>query len=79
MTSHYLLTIQVSSGALDLAKENLEQMLRLCAAPIPADQATEELLTIQKKSLSDVTRELVRQVTSPNTLVREQVTGCVFL
>ena len=81
---------QVSSGALDLAKTNLEQMLRLCAAPVaPAAPSgpgapagpdggpgiAAELAAAQAKSLHDVIHELVRQVTSPNTLVREQVSG----
>ena len=65
--------MQVSSGALDMAKANLEQMVRLCAKTIPADDGNEELLAAQKKSLYDVIHELVRLVTSPNTLVREQV------
>lgn len=62
---------QVSSGAIDLAKTNIESMLRLCAKEIP--DATEDVLLAQKKSLHDVTHELVKQVTSPNTMVREQV------
>ncbi|CAH1788418.1 unnamed protein product [Owenia fusiformis] len=66
------LTNEVSSGALDMAKSNLEQMLTMCAKPIPAEESTEELLSTQSKSVFDVTHELVRQVTSPNTLVREQ-------
>lgn len=65
------LTGEVSSGAIDLAKTNIESMLRLCAKEIP--DATEDVLLAQKKSLHDVTHELVKQVTSPNTMVREQV------
>lgn len=66
------LTGEVSSGAVDMAKANLEKMLQLCAAPLTESQATPELLAAQKKSLHDVTHELVRQVTSPNSTVREQ-------
>ena len=62
----------MSSGALDLAKSNLEQLLRLCAKPLPAD-ASEDLVAARTMSLYDVIHELVRQVTSPNTLVRDQV------
>jgi len=68
--------LQVSSGALDLAKANLEQMLKLCAEPLSGDNASEELVVAQTMSLHDVIHELVRQVTSPNTLVRDQV--CVM-
>ena len=66
------LTGEVSSGAVDLAKSNLENMLTMCAKTPEGEIATEELLQVQKKSFHDVTYELVRQVTSPNTLVREQ-------
>ena len=66
-------SIQVSSGALDMAKSNLEAMLIQCAKTPEGDASTEDFLAVQKKSLHDVIHELVRQVTSPNTLVREQV------
>ena len=73
------LTDEVSSGAVDMAKSNLEKMLRLCAAPITAvatnaeeEAKLRELQAVQAKSMHDVIRELVRQVTSPNTYVREQ-------
>jgi hypothetical protein len=52
---------------------NLRQVL--CASPIPAtedDDRRREIEALQEKSLHDVTHELVRQVTSPNTCVREQ-------
>ncbi|XP_063882780.1 transformation/transcription domain-associated protein-like isoform X6 [Scylla paramamosain] len=66
------LTGEVSSGAVDMAKNNLERMLRVCASPLEGENNTEEMKQIQNKSLHDVTHELVRQVTSPNTTVREQ-------
>lgn len=56
-----------------MAKANLEHMLQYCAKAIPPEEVTEELESAHKKSLYDVIHELVRQVTSPNTLVREQV------
>ena len=56
-----------------MAKSNLEAMLIQCAKAPEGDYLTEDFLTVQKKSLHDVIHELVRQVTSPNTLVREQV------
>ena len=65
------LTGEVSSGAVDLAKTNLENMLTMCAKPIEGPDE-EDLKSIQKKSFHDVTHELVRRVTSPNTTVREQ-------
>ena len=73
--------LQVSSGALDEATSNLEQMLRLCGKPLTSSAGgaggdstvNEELQQTQTKSLSEVIHELVRQVTPPNQLVREQV------
>ncbi|KAK3867130.1 hypothetical protein Pcinc_027378 [Petrolisthes cinctipes] len=66
------LTGEVSSGAVDMAKNNLERMLRVCGSPLEGENNTEDMRQIQTKSLHDVTHELVRQVTSPNTTVREQ-------
>uniref|UniRef100_A0A1Y1MXI9 FAT domain-containing protein n=3 Tax=Photinus pyralis TaxID=7054 RepID=A0A1Y1MXI9_PHOPY len=64
------LTGEVSSGALDMAKVNLEKLLIVCVKPLEdADAVTRER---QKKALCKVTHELVRQVTSPHVLVREQ-------
>ncbi|CAG9853589.1 unnamed protein product [Phyllotreta striolata] len=64
------LTGEVSSGALDMAKDNLQKMLIVCVTPPPdGDQATEAL---QAEALKNVTHELVRQVTSPHTMVRNQ-------
>lgn len=64
------LTGEVSSGALDSAKGNLERMLMMCVTPPTIDNP--ELVQAQSKALYDVTHELVRQVTSPHTLVREE-------
>ena len=63
----------MSSGAVDLAKNNLENMLIKCASEIEPENASEEIMAAQKKSLHEVVHELVRQITSPNTIVREQV------
>jgi transformation/transcription domain-associated protein len=65
-------TGEVSSGAVDMAKSNLEKMLQLCAAPVGVADSEKELRQVQEKSLGDVIHELVRQVTSPNSFVREQ-------
>nr|XP_018903777.1 PREDICTED: transformation/transcription domain-associated protein isoform X3 [Bemisia tabaci] len=62
---------EVSSGAIDEAKQNLEKMIRRCGAPI--EPGTDpELEAIQKKALGEVTYELIRQITSPTDLLREQ-------
>lgn len=66
------LTGEVSSGAVDMAKSNLEKMLTLCGSPIIPDATNKDLIDAQTKSLNEVIQELVRQVTSPNTCVREQ-------
>ena len=75
------LTGEVSNGAVDMAKTNLEKMLRHCGSPIDSniydDNTYQELVTAQEKSLYDVTHELVRQVTSPNKYVREQAVHCL--
>lgn len=47
-------------------------MLILCAAPVD-HSADPELASIQKKALNEVTYELIRQVTSPTDLLRQQV------
>lgn len=56
-----------------MAKANVDQMLRLCSKTIPADEATDVILEAQRKSLHEAVHELVKQITSPNQLVREQV------
>ena len=75
------LTGEVSSGAVDMAKSNLEKMLRHCVAPIDSniydEAAYQELVAAQDKSIYDVTHELVRQVTSPNKYVRDQAIHCL--
>ncbi|XP_055874365.1 transformation/transcription domain-associated protein-like isoform X5 [Biomphalaria glabrata] len=66
------LTSEVSSGAVELAQKCIEEMLRLCARPLEGDEATEELIAAQKKSLHDVAQKLIPQITTSNTLVRQQ-------
>lgn len=65
------LTDEVSNGAIDMAKENLDKMLRVCVNP-GIQEGNAELIEAQNKSLYEITRELVKQVTSPHTIVREQ-------
>lgn len=70
---------EVSSGAIDMAKSYLEKMLRICMVPLDKDCKNEELIATQNKAMCDVVRELVRQVTSSNTLVREQAMSSLKL
>lgn len=70
-------TGEVSSGAVDMAKSNLEKMLQLCATPLEHEASSTggsllHLKEVQDKSLYDIIHELVRQVTSPNNFVRDQ-------
>ena len=80
LTSRYCsIVLQVSSGAIEEAKTDLDQMLRLCARPLTPEEAKDDdLQAAQTKSMHDVVHELVKQVTSPNKLVREEVctNGC---
>lgn len=70
---------EVSSGAIDMAKTYLEQMLTICMVPLEKDCKNEELVSTQNKAMYEVVHELVRQVTSPNTLVREQAMASLRL
>ncbi|CAH0549746.1 unnamed protein product, partial [Brassicogethes aeneus] len=65
------LTGEVSNGALDMAKDNLKRMLCVLVAP-PAETADQQTRDLQNEALHKVTHELVRQVTSPHNMVREQ-------
>lgn len=64
------LTGEVSSGAISLAREYLANMLNICMVPL-ADNSNDELISLQRKAMFDVTHELVRRITSPHSLVRE--------
>ncbi|KAB7505950.1 Transformation/transcription domain-associated protein [Armadillidium nasatum] len=66
------LTDEVSTGAIEKAKSNLERMLIVCTSPLKGENDNEELRAAKEKSLHNVTHELVRQITSSNTTVREQ-------
>ena len=57
-----------------MAKSNLESLLKLCASPLEGESADNAKLCVaQQKAFHDVTRQLVREVTSPNETVRHQV------
>lgn len=64
--------LQVSNGAVAMAKTTLEQLLVRCATPLKDEEKTEELLAAQDKSFHMVTHDLVREVTSHNSPVRKQ-------
>ncbi|XP_054724829.1 transformation/transcription domain-associated protein-like [Uloborus diversus] len=64
------LTGEVSSGAVDMAKNNLELMLKNYCKPCKTNDLT--LVEVQKKAISELVQELVRQLTQPNNCVREQ-------
>lgn len=64
--------IQVSNGAVAMAKTTLEQLLMRCATPLKDEERAEEIVLAQEKSFHHVTHDLVREVTSPNSTVRKQ-------
>lgn len=65
------LTGEVSSGAISMAKEYLSNMLNICMVPLPGDCNNDELMSLQRKAIFDITHELVRRITAPHQLVRE--------
>ncbi|KAG8178737.1 hypothetical protein JTE90_027055 [Oedothorax gibbosus] len=64
------LTGEVSSGATDYAKTYLENMLRRYCKPCIGEE--KDVAEAQTKAINEVVQELVRQLTQPNTCVREQ-------
>lgn len=79
------LTGEVSSGAIDMATINLEKMIRVCVTGSSAGVSEQcfrvlepDIMMARNKALHDVLQELVRQVTSPHILVREQVCVVYF-
>lgn len=69
---HSFLHLQVSNGAVAMAKTTLEQLLMRCATPLKDEERAEEIVVAQEKSFHHVTHDLVREVTSPNSTVRKQ-------
>ncbi|EPQ15807.1 Transformation/transcription domain-associated protein [Myotis brandtii] len=65
-------TGEVSNGAVAMAKTTLEQLLMRCATPLKDEERAEEIVAAQEKSFHHVTRDLVREVISPNSTVRKQ-------
>lgn len=69
---------EVSNGAIDMAKTNLEKLLNRCAAPLEPNEPA-DVVEAQKKSLNEVTVELVRHITQANTFVREQAIASLHI
>ena len=69
---------EVSNGAIDMAKTNLEKLLNRCAAPLEPNEPA-DVVEAQKKSLNEVTIELVRHITQANTFVREQAISSLHI
>ncbi|GIY45230.1 hypothetical protein CDAR_3781 [Caerostris darwini] len=65
------LTGEVSSGAVDMAKSNLEIMLKKFCKPC-GNFVDEDEKQAQNKAINEVVKELVRQLTQSNNCVREQ-------
>ncbi|XP_037947653.1 transcription-associated protein 1 isoform X2 [Teleopsis dalmanni] len=66
------LEAEVSSGAIEIAKSYLRTMLEICITPFENVPKNEEIISIQKKATHEVIHELVRQITSPNSLLRKE-------
>ena len=70
---------EISSGAIDLAEKNLEMLIRISLISIKAPENTEdsfykELVELQKGTVDEILKELIRQV---NTL-HNFVSLCLF-
>ncbi|KAI5692204.1 hypothetical protein M8J75_004578 [Diaphorina citri] len=57
----------VSSGTLDEVKQSLQDILLMCAGPVEPN-----MLSLQSKTLLQVGEELVRNLATSNTLLRDQ-------
>ncbi|OTF73019.1 hypothetical protein BLA29_011908, partial [Euroglyphus maynei] len=60
----------LSSGVIEMAKDNMETMIKICGLSLTPSQ--KDLVDLQQKSMGEVVQELLRQITSSNTAVREQ-------
>jgi len=75
---------EISSGAIDVAEELLEILIRisLIKINIPSDDATSfaaELVDLQQRTVDELLKELIRQITSSNVYVRNQCTKLIKL
>ncbi|XP_046866072.1 transcription-associated protein 1 [Drosophila willistoni] len=62
----------VSNGAIDITKNYMKTMLEICLSPISVNYRNDELKDLQTKATYEVIHELVRHITSPNCIVREE-------
>lgn len=70
---------EISSGAIDLAQETLEMLIKLCFIKIDSyiipdieDSFKKELNELQETTNTDVLKELIKQITSSNIYVRKE-------
>ncbi|XP_070134948.1 transcription-associated protein 1 isoform X3 [Drosophila bipectinata] len=62
----------VSNGAIEITKNNMKAMLEICLSPLSELNRNEDINDLQTKATYEVIHELVRHITSPNTIVREE-------
>ncbi|KAH8272038.1 hypothetical protein KR018_007399 [Drosophila ironensis] len=62
----------VSNGAIEITKSYIKTMLEICLSPISECYKNDDLKELQGKATYEVIHELVRHITSPNTIVREE-------
>ncbi|XP_037728553.1 transcription-associated protein 1 isoform X5 [Drosophila subpulchrella] len=62
----------VSNGAIEITKSYIKSMLEICLSPINECYNNEELKDLQVKATYEVIHELVRHITSPNGIIREE-------
>nr|NP_001097192.2 Nipped-A, isoform E [Drosophila melanogaster]Q8I8U7.4 RecName: Full=Transcription-associated protein 1; AltName: Full=dTRA1 [Drosophila melanogaster]ABD22987.1 Nipped-A [Drosophila melanogaster]ABV53702.2 Nipped-A, isoform E [Drosophila melanogaster] len=62
----------VSNGAIEITKSYMKSMLEICLTPINECYKNIDLKDLQAKATYEVIHELVRHITSPNTIVREE-------
>ncbi|KAH8256520.1 hypothetical protein KR032_001949, partial [Drosophila birchii] len=62
----------VSNGAIEITKNYMKTMLEICLSPISGSYKADDLKELQAKATYEVIHELVRHITSPNAIVREE-------
>ena len=67
---------EIPSGVIELAQRQLDSLIRKCAAPIVfsplQQQQQQQLVQAQQRSLADVVKELLRQLSSAIGFVRSE-------
>ncbi len=59
--------MQISSGAINVAEEHFEYLIKLCSQKLNPAEIDENIIEIQQKSINDVIRELIKQVCKSTT------------